>query len=289
MLRRLLGEHIELATHATTNLGRVTVDPSQFEQVIVNLAVNARDAMPDGGRLTIETANVTFDAAYAAAHAGMTPGSYVAISVSDTGTGMDRAVRAHIFEPFFTTKEPGKGTGMGLATVYGIVQQSGGAIYLYTEPGHGTTFRIYLPRVEGDSPATDAVEPAAPPSGGSETILVVEDEEAVRAYAVRVLSEQGYSVLEASSGAKALDIAAAQVGPIALLITDVVMPGLQGQQLAKQLRAIRPEMRVLYVSGFTETSVVQQDVAGDGVAFLPKPYTAESLALAVRHLLDGQP
>jgi len=288
MLRRLLGEHIELVTYAAPNLGRVKVDPSQFEQIIVNLAVNARDAMPEGGKLRIETTNVELGMAYATSHPGVTPGLYVALTVSDTGSGMSEEVKAHIFEPFFTTKEPGKGTGMGLATVYGIAQQSGGSIYLYSEPGYGTSFKIYLPRVDDAAGAVASPVPTAVTPTGSETILLVEDEETVRAYAVRILSEQGYVVLEASSGAAALALVAAHPGPIDLLVTDVVMPGLQGHQLAEQLGDIRPGLRVLYVSGFTESSVVDQGVVGEGIAFLPKPYTVDALGRAVRLVLDKQ-
>jgi PAS domain S-box-containing protein len=286
MLRRLLGEHIELVTYAAPDLGRVKVDPSQFEQIIVNLAVNARDAMPEGGKLRIETANIELGIGYVASHPGVTPGPYVALIVSDTGSGMSDAVKTHIFEPFFTTKEPGKGTGMGLATVYGIAQQSGGSIYLYSEPGYGTSFKIYLPRVDGAAGAAASLVPTAVTPTGSETILLVEDEEAVRAYAARILSEQGYLVLEASGGAAALALVATHPGPIDLLVTDVVMPGLQGHQLGKQLSDIRPGLRVLYVSGFTESSVVDQGVVGEGIAFLPKPYTVDALGRAVRLVLD---
>ena len=286
MLRHLLGEHIELVTYAGPNLGHVKVDPSQFEQVIVNLAVNARDAMPEGGKLRIETANIELGSAYAASHPGTTPGPYVALMVSDNGSGMSEAVKSHIFEPFFTTKEPGKGTGMGLATVYGIAQQSGGSIYVYSEPGYGTSFKIYLPRVEDETAAAAASVPKAVTPTGSETILLVEDEPSVRAYAARILSEQGYVVLEAPGGAAALALVAAHPGPIDLLVTDVVMPGLQGHQLGKQLSDLRPDLRVLYVSGFTENSVVDHGVVGEGIAFLPKPYTVDGLGRAVRLVLD---
>jgi CheY-like chemotaxis protein len=201
---------------------------------------------------------------------------------------MSEAVKTHIFEPFFTTKEPGKGTGMGLATVYGIAQQSGGSIYLYSEPGYGTSFKIYLPRVDDVAGAAASPVPMAVTPTGSETILLVEDEEAVRAYAARILSEQGYIVLEAPGGAAALALVAAHPGPIDLLVTDVVMPGLQGHQLGKQLSDIRPGLRVLYVSGFTESSVVDQGVVGEGIAFLPKPYTVDALGRAVRLALDNR-
>jgi signal transduction histidine kinase/ActR/RegA family two-component response regulator len=284
MLRRLLGEHIELTTRAQIAAGSIRVDPSQFEQVIVNLALNARDAMPEGGRLTIETSNVELDAAYAANHADTNAGSYVALVVSDTGTGMDAATKVRIFDPFFTTKESG-GTGMGLATVYGIVRQSGGSIYVYSEPGHGTSFKLYLPRVD--------VEPAIEPSGsatatptGAEVILLVEDEEPVRAFAARILSGLGYTLLEASNGEEGLEVAAAHDGPIDLLLTDVTMPGMQGPQLAAAMRKVRPEIRVMYISGFTETLVGRPGSDGDGSTFLSKPFAGASLARAVRETLD---
>ncbi len=290
LLRRLLGEHIELTTHAAHRSAQVKADPSQLEQVIVNLAVNARDAMPDGGRLTIELTDVELGPGYPATHLDAIPGPYVLLTVSDTGVGMDAETRAHMFEPFFTTKEPGKGTGMGLATVYGIVKQSGGFIYVYSEPGRGSTFKIYLPRVMEEPAVMLADAAAARPSlSGAETILLVEDDPAVRGLARRTLEEQGYTVLEAAGGAEALAIAASHVGPIALLVTDVVMPGLQGHQLAEQLTAARPDLRVLYVSGFTENSVIHHGVPEQGVAFLSKPFSADALGGAVRRVLDGQP
>jgi signal transduction histidine kinase/FixJ family two-component response regulator len=290
LLRRLLGEHIELATCMAPGLGRVTVDPSQLEQVVVNLAVNAADAMPDGGKLTIELSNVELDAAYGAIYPDAVPGPHVLLAVSDIGTGMDAATKARAFEPFFTTKGVGKGTGMGLATVYGIVKQSGGSVNLYSEPGQGTTFRIYLPAVAQEPTAAVAEAPAArPSSSGAQTILLVEDEPAVRAFARRTLEEQGYTVLEAAAGAEALAIAASHAGPIALLVTDVVMPGLQGHQLAAQLTATRPELRVLYVSGFTENSVIHHGLPDHGVAFLAKPFSVDTLGEAVRRVLDRPP
>jgi len=286
LLRRLLGEHIELVTREAPDTGRIEVDPSQLEQVIVNLAVNARDAMPDGGKLTIELGNVELDAEYAADHVEVTPGPFVVLAVSDTGSGMDAATRERIFEPFFTTKEVGQGTGMGLATVYGIVKQSGGSIAVYSEPAIGTTFRIYFPRVAA-KPATLAAPIAARPSArDNETILLVEDEPAVRAFGRRALESQGYTVLEAASGAAALTLAASHEGPIALLVTDVVMPGLQGHQLAERLTAARPELRVLYVSGFTENSVIHHGVPEHDVAFLAKPFSADGLCSAVQRVLD---
>jgi PAS domain S-box-containing protein len=290
MLDRLLGEHVELATHMAPDLWSIKVDPGQLEQVVVNLAVNAADAMPDGGKLIIELSNVALDEAYAATHANVVPGAYVLLAVSDTGIGMDAETERHVFEPFFTTKEVGKGTGMGLATVYGIVNQSGGSINVYSEPGHGTIFRIYLPRVAEEPTAAVTETLAARPSwSGSETILLAEDAPAVRGFARRTLEAYGYVVLEATGGADALAIAAAYSGPIELLVTDIVMPGLQGHQLAAQLVAARPEVRVLYVSGFTENSVIHHGVPDHGVAFLPKPFSIEGLGEAVRAVLDGRP
>ena len=286
MLRRLLGEHIALVTHTQPDLGHVKADPSQLEQVILNLAVNARDAMPEGGKLTIETANVELDAEYAAAHAEVTPGPYVLLSVSDTGVGMDPETEAHAFEPFFTTKQPGKGTGMGLATVYGIVKQSSGSIYLYSEPERGTAFKIYLPRVGEELTAGAEAVTVRPATTGSETILLVEDNAAVRAFARRALEAQGYTVLEAASGTEALPLAGSQRGSLDLLVTDVVMPGMQGHQLAEQLWADRPDMRVLYISGFTENSVFSHGIPGREGAFLPKPFTAEALGRAVRDAIE---
>ena len=286
MLRRLLGEHITLVTYADRDLGRVKVDASQFEQVIVNLAVNAGDAMPEGGALTIECINVELDATYAAAHPEVMPGLYVGLVVSDTGSGMSEATQARIFEPFYTTKEPGKGTGLGLSTVYGIVRQSGGSIYVYSEPHHGTSFKVYLPRVdeEADPPVEDGAAPATP--AGSETVLIVEDEAAVRTFATRVLVEQGYRVLEASGGPEALALAASHPDPIDLLVTDVIMPGMQGHKLAARLSARRPGLRVLYVSGFSENAVIHHGVASTGAGVLPKPFSGEGLGRAVREALD---
>jgi PAS domain S-box-containing protein len=290
MLRRLLGEHVEFETHIASDLGCVKVDRSQMDQVIVNLAVNARDAMLNGGKLTIELGAVELGAPYAAAHPEVVPGPYVLLAVSDTGVGMDEETRGRIFEPFYTTKEPGRGTGMGLATVYGIVKQSGGSIYVYSELGHGTTFRIYLPRVTALRPDNVLEAMATPPSSsGTETILLVEDEPSVRGFARRSLEDQGYTVLEAAGGAEALSIVAAHPDPIALLVTDVIMPGMQGHQLAQRLTAARPELRTLYVSGFTENSVIHQGVPDHGAAFLAKPFTAETLSRAVRRVIDGQP
>ncbi|PYO27335.1 MAG: hybrid sensor histidine kinase/response regulator [Gemmatimonadetes bacterium] len=287
MLRRLLGEDVKLATVLAPTLGRVRADAGQLEQVIMNLAVNARDAMPTGGQLTIETADVEFDGGYAAEHYPAPPGKYAMLAVSDTGTGMDPETQAHLFEPFFTTKEKGKGTGLGLATVYGIVKQSGGFIWVYSELGAGTTFKIYLPRVEG------AVEPASgraapvPVARGSETVLVAEDEAPVRAVARHALERYGYRVLEAASAEAALDVAQRYSGPIHVLLTDVIMPGLSGRDLATRLAALRPETRVIYMSGYTDDAITRHGVLEPGFVFVQKPFTPDTLARTVRDVLDG--
>src|SRR5437867_6763657 len=272
MLRRLIGEHIALATVLAPDLGRVKADPNQLEQVIVNLAVNARDAMPEGGKLTIETANVDLDEVFAQAHLGSVPGAYAMLAVTDTGSGMDATVRAHLFEPFFTTKAVGKGTGLGLATVYGIVKQSDGSLSAHSEPGHGSSFKIYLPRI-----ATPAGAPAGPqrgrPARGNETVLVVEDEPAVLTLSRRALEAQGYVVLAASDATAALRVVERHGGTIHILVTDVVMPGLSGRELADKLAAQRPGIRVLYMSGYPGDAVVQHGSLPAGSAFLEKPFS----------------
>ncbi len=287
MLQRLIGEDIDLVTVLDPALGRVKADPGQLEQILMNLAVNARDAMPQGGKLTIETTNVELDGAYAGQHVAVRPGSYVMMAVSDTGCGMDAETRSHLFEPFFTTKEVGKGTGLGLATVYGIVKQSGGSIWAYSEPGRGATFKIYLPRFEESAGAQVVVAPPAKSVGGSETILLVEDDEAVRSLAGDVLQRHGYTVLEARHGAEALVISERHAGPIALMLTDVVMPGKRGHEVAGQLAAGRPDMKVLYMSGYTDNGIVHQGVLDAGMAFLAKPFTPSALARKVREVLDA--
>src|SRR6266540_1189579 len=257
LLRRLIGEHIALVTVLAPGLGRVKADPNQLEQVIVNLAVNARDAMPEGGKLTIETANVDLDETFAQAHLGSVPGAYVMLAVTDSGVGMDATVRAHLFEPFFTTKEVGKGTGLGLATVYGIVKQSGGYISVYTEVGHGSSFKVYLPRTAPLPQATAPTASRPTAARGSETVLIVEDEAAVLALSRRALEKQGYDVLAAANPADALRIVERHGGPIHLLLTDVVMPGMSGRELAEQLAARRAGIRVLYMSGYPGDAITQ--------------------------------
>ena len=287
LLRRLLGEDVALRTVLAPDLATVKADPSQLEQVLLNLAVNARDAMPNGGKLTIETQNVELDQEYVRGHLAAQPGSYVMLAVSDTGVGMDAATQARIFEPFFTTKERGKGTGLGLATVYGIVKQSGGWIWVYSEPGQGTTFKVYLPRVtEPAAPA--APSPARPVSlRGSETILVVEDEEVIRNLVQKVLKANGYTVLVAGTGSDAERVAGAHAGPIHLLMTDVVLPGLNGREVARRLVAQRAGIRVLFLSGYTDDAIVHHGVLDPGVAFLQKPFSPAVLGRKVREVLDS--
>ncbi len=286
MLRRLIGEDVLLAVVLDPVLGRVKVDPGQMQQVLLNLAVNARDAMPQGGRLTIETRNVTLDEDYARTHPDIRPGEYAMLAVSDSGVGMDGATKARLFEPFFTTKGPGKGTGLGLATVYGIVKQSGGSIEVYSEPGQGATFKVYLPRVQEPVSSGKSFYGLRTMPRGSETVLLVEDEDAVRALAGHVLRSCGYAVLEAADGRQAVQVAEKHRGPIDLLVSDVVMPHLGGRQLAERLVAGRPGLKVLFLSGYTDDAVVRHGVLGADYAFLQKPFTTAGLAQKVREVLD---
>ncbi len=286
LLQRLIGENIELRRHADPSLGQVKVDPGQMEQVVMNLAVNARDAMANGGILTLEAANVTLDEEYCRHHVAGESGEYVLLAISDTGSGMDQVTRQRIFEPFFTTKELGKGTGLGLSTVYGIVKQSGGHIEVYSEVGKGTSFKIYLPRVNEKPHASAAAPPQQEETRGTETILVVEDDGELRGMAYEYLTAQGYSVLVAGNGAEALPIVENHPGPIALVITDVVMPGLSGPQLVQKLTKLRPHIKPLYVSGYTQNGVVHHGVLDPGIEFVAKPYRPSDLARKVRSMLD---
>ncbi len=286
MLRRVIGEDVELVTNLSAGLGIIEADPGQIEQVVMNLAVNARDAMPGGGKLTIETSNLLISTGEASAHTDVPAGRYVVLSVQDTGCGMTAEIKARIFEPFFTTKGPGKGTGLGLATIYGIVKQSGGHIEVESEPGNGTRFRIYLPRAATLACPTPSRHEMRLPPQGRETILVVEDEDAVRSLTMLVLRKAGYDVLEACDGAAALQIAENHQGEIDLVVTDVVMPGLGGRLVVEKLLQQRPQMRVLYLSGYTDDAVFRQGVQHHEVNFLPKPFTPAALTEKVREVLD---
>ena len=283
LLMRVLREDIKLQCMLATDAGTIRVDPGQLEQVIMNLAVNARDAMPNGGLLTVETANADLDAAYLQGHPAVKPGRYVMLAVTDTGIGMDTATQARIFEPFFTTKDIGKGTGLGLATVQGIVQQSGGFIWVYSEPDHGTVFKIYLPRV--DEPASRTCDEPEQNARGTETVLVVEDVAAVRAVTREMLRRAGYHVLEAADGRAALQVAATHQGPLHLLLTDVVMPDLSGRDLAERLTEVRPDVKVIFMSGYTDDAVVRHGILREGIAYLQKPFTPRSLSAKVRSVL----
>ena len=287
MLHRVIGEDVELVAVRDPALRRVRIDPGQVEQVIMNLAVNARDAMPQGGRLTIETGNVDIGEEEARRHIGVRPGPHVLVAVSDNGCGMNAEVQSHLFEPFFTTKAVGKGTGLGLSTVYGIVKQAGGDIWVYSEPGKGSVFKIYLPPTDEAPAATDESEHAVPAARGTETVLLVEDEAQVRTLAARMLRSAGYTVLEAADGLQALHVIAQNGGKVDLVVSDVVMPHMGGAELAQRLRALNPGIRVLFMSGYTERGATFQ--LTPGAAFLQKPFSAATLAHRVRELLDAAP
>jgi PAS domain S-box-containing protein len=286
MLQRLIGEDVELETSLDPDAWHVKVDRGQIEQIIMNLAVNSRDAMPEGGKLTIETSNVKLDEEYAGGHIDASPGPHVMLAITDTGSGMDKETESRIFEPFFTTKEQGRGTGLGLSTVYGIVKQSGGSIGVYSEPGRGTTFKVYLPRVEEsvDAMARKLQDDCA---RGTETVLLVEDSDTVRKLARKLLEEDGYTVLEASGGDDGWQISEQHNGPIDLLLTDVVMPGTSGREIAQRLAARRPQMRVLYMSGYTDDAIVRHRVLDATAPFIQKPFTRAALIRKVREVLDA--
>jgi two-component system, cell cycle sensor histidine kinase and response regulator CckA len=287
MLRRLIGEDIELVTLPAPDLGLVKIDPGQFEQVVMNLAVNANDAMPNGGKLTIETANVTLDWDYIENHVEVIPGEYVMLAVTDTGEGIPQEVQSHIFEPFFTTKEVDRGTGLGLATCFGIVKQSNGHIWVYSEPDQGTTFKIYLPRVSNAETATLFRHRSVELPTGTETILLVEDEASLRDLSSRMLQLQGYTVLEAGNGDEALRVINKHgENTIDLVVTDVVMPQMGGKVLADKLKILRPNLKILFTSGYTDRAIVNNGVLEEGIDFLQKPFALDVLVRVVREILD---
>jgi CheY-like chemotaxis protein len=286
MLRRLIGEDVEIVVVRPETLGLVKADAGQIEQVVLNLAVNSRDAMPGGGRLTLELADADLDAPLVGAQDEIPPGRYVVLSIADTGSGMDAETLGHIFEPFFTTKEKGKGTGLGLATVYGIVRQTGGYVQVTSEPGKGTTFRVFLPR-SGEK-TTSGVHPSVGSSRGTETVLLVEDEPGVRALAKAVLDRHGYSVLAAENGAAALDVVTRDPRPIHVLLTDLVMPGMNGRELASRVVALRPSIKVVFMSGYTADILTGFDV-NVGQVFISKPFNERALTAKLREALDALP
>lgn len=284
MLRRLIGEDVELVFTLSPRTGNIYVDPGQIEQIVVNLVINSRDALPTGGRITIETDNVVLDDSYVRTHLGVTPGEFVMIAVSDNGKGMDTETKRRMFEPFFTTKAQGKGTGLGLAAVYGAVKQSNGDIWVYSEPDKGTVFKLYFPRVTSDA-VQEIPSDGEASSGGNEIVLVVEDEESVRTLTVRMLNQLGYKVLTAAEGYEAVEIAKTHSGRIDVLLTDVIMPNMSGKQLADAVLAVHPETSVVFISGYTENTVVHHGVLNPGFEFLPKPFSREALARKLREVL----
>jgi two-component system, cell cycle sensor histidine kinase and response regulator CckA len=287
MIRRLIGEDVKVVVVHRPNLARITADCGQVEQIVVNLAVNARDAMPKGGTLTIETANVNLDEHYAKTHAGVTPGAYVVLTVTDTGTGMTPQVQARLFEPFFTTKGPGKGTGLGMATIYGIVRRSGGSVGVYSEVGQGTALKVYFPQADATDVVVEMSAPLAPAHVGTQTVLVVEDDESLRELSKRLLQRHGYTVLTAKDSVEALRLFGDNPS-IDVLLTDVVMPGASGPELTRQLIEQRPALRVIFMSGYTEEAMVQHEVLKPGIAFLNKPFTFEALGDKIREVLEGR-
>jgi CheY-like chemotaxis protein len=285
MLRRIVGENIELVWKPGLNLWPVMMDPSQIDQILANLTVNARDAIELAGNLTIATQNIVFDKTYCSAHAGFMPGEYVLLAVSDNGCGMDKQVLDNLFEPFFTTKGVGKGTGLGLATIYGIVKQNNGFINVYSEPGEGTSFKIYLPRIQASETAKAPIIEKEP-SRGAETVLLVEDEKAILRLGKMILERYGYTVIAAESPAEALTFVKEYHGPIDLLITDVVMPGMNGKELKERITAIIPEIRVLFMSGYTANVIAYHGVIEEDVQYLQKPFSVKTLAAKVREVLE---
>jgi two-component system, cell cycle sensor histidine kinase and response regulator CckA len=285
LLRPLIGENIDLTTRLEPNVGRTRADAGQLEQVIMNLVVNAKDAMPAGGKITIQTGNAELDDSYRREHTYIQPGPYIMLLVSDTGCGMDKETQARIFEPFFTTKEKGKGTGLGLSTVYGIIKQSGGYVFAQSEVGHGSTFRIYLPRVEDAAEPTDTVKAKSTALEGTETVLLVEDEDSVRQLVAETLASRGYKVIQAENGEEALKLVASSPETIHLMITDVVMPGMSGRELARELLKLRPQSKVMFLSGYSEDAVLNQGVLEPETAFLQKPFTLQHLARKVREII----
>lgn len=288
MLRRLIGEHIEMNTVVGVESSPVQADTGQIEQVIMNLVINARDAMPKGGKLTLETANLELDEAYAAKHEGVIPGPWVMLAISDTGVGMDAETQTRIYDPFFTTKGLGKGTGLGLSTVYGIVKQSGGHIWVQSEPGRGSTFKVYLPRVGEAIEAAKKEDRPAANLRGHETVLVVEDEPQLRDLVELMLSSRGYSILTVDNPLQADAFSQRYPGPIHLLLTDVVLPGISGRDVARQVTAHRPDMKVLFTSGYTPDAIVHHGVLEAGLNFIQKPFTLETLSNKVRAVLDAE-
>jgi two-component system, cell cycle sensor histidine kinase and response regulator CckA len=286
MLKRLIGEDIELSLNTAAVSPNVFVDPGQVEQVLMNLVLNARDAMPQGGKLTIETGNLVFDDRYASEHLGVSPGKHIMLSVTDTGFGMDESVRSRIFEPFFTTKEKGKGTGLGLSTVFGIVKQSGGSIWVYSEPGQGTAFKIYLPEADSAKNPVSIEANEATRQRGTETVLLVEDDPQVRTLTLTILRRHGYQVLQAASGDDALAQSERHQGPIQLLLTDVIMPRMSGRELAERIAELRPDTRILFMSGYTDDAIVHHGVLSSEMSFVQKPILPGPLLAKIREVLD---
>jgi CheY-like chemotaxis protein len=288
LLRRLISEDIELTLLPSPALGLTKIDPRQFEQVIINLAINARDAMPEGGRLTIETSNSELDDRYTEQNPEARPGHYVLVAISDTGQGMDESTKARIFEPFFTTKELGKGTGLGLAMAYGFIKQSGGHIEVHSTLRHGTVFKLYLPRADEVMPVATVLPEQFTPLVGTETILVVEDEATIRNLLRRVLQSRGYTILEARDGQEALEVAQQHVGRIDLLITDLVMPRMSGRELARRLAQLQPEVRILLISGYSDKAALDQEMLQASAVFLQKPFSPADLVRKVREVLNAE-